>query len=190
MARGTKHPKQLCERVEELVYDALFEGNNGVVSDVDTFGTDFCAAFGDIAEADALRFAQVREPVFGIERMHLQSGGINKKSRADEFTMQVMVAEDMADILAKETLDALAKFLDAIHIALVHAPRAVGSIRSAGLKRLDFLLNAEIPGNVRHQVLHQRKGFHRFNRNRLFQRQLAQARHAHKFRHPVNFRRT
>lgn len=173
MARGTKHPKQLRERVEELIYDALFQRNNGVVGDVDTFRTDFCTAFGNIAEADALRLAQVREPVFGIERMHFQSGSVNEKSRTDEFLMKVMVAKDVADILAQEAFDAFAKFLDTIHIALVHAPRAVGSIRSAGLKRLDFLLDAEIPGNVCHQVLHQREGFHRFNCDRLFQRQLA-----------------
>lgn len=154
MARGTKHPKQLRERIEELIYDALFQRNNGVVGDVDTFRTDFCAAFGNIAEADALRLAQVREPVFGIERMHFQSGDVNKKSRADEFIMKVMIAEHMADILAQEAFDAFAKFLDAIYIALVHAPRAVGSIRAAGLKRLDFLLDAKIPGNIRYQVLH------------------------------------
>ena len=39
--------------VVELVDDALFERDDGVVGDVNFFGADFGAAFGDVAEADA-----------------------------------------------------------------------------------------------------------------------------------------
>jgi len=47
----------------------------------------------------------------------------------------VVLAQDMADDLAKKTSDALAEFLHAIHVRLRHAPTA---IRRVGLARVEF----------------------------------------------------
>ena len=44
-------------------------------------------------------------------------------------SVQLMIAHHMADVLAKEALDALAEFLDAIDVALLHPPGAIGCVR-------------------------------------------------------------
>ena len=51
----------------------------------------------------------------------------------------------MADILAKEAFDALAKFLDPINVRLGNAPGAVRRVGRAWFEFLDFFLNAKIP---------------------------------------------
>ena len=43
----------------------------------------------------------------------------------------VVVAQDVADVLAQEALDALAELLDAVDVLLLHAPGAVGGVRLA-----------------------------------------------------------
>ena len=93
--------------------------------------------------------------------------------------VQVMVAQDVADVLAQEALDALAEFLDAVDVLLGHAPGAVGGVRRPRLERRDALLDPVVPGDVGHQVLDERKGPHRLDRDRLVERQCVHARHAH-----------
>ena len=51
-----------------------------------------------------------------------------QESRTDELVVQVVIAQDVADVLAEEALDALAEFLHAIDVALLHPPRAVGRV--------------------------------------------------------------
>ena len=84
--------------------------------------------------------------------MHFQRGGVNEEARADEFVVLVVVAQDVADVLAEETLDALAEFLHAIDVLLLHAPGAVGGIGRARLELLDLLFDAEVPRNVGDEV--------------------------------------
>ncbi len=45
--------------------------------------------------------------------------------------VHVMVAQDVTDVLAKETLDAFAELLGTVGIGLTHAPCAVGSVGRA-----------------------------------------------------------
>ena len=70
-----------------------------------------------------LRLLQFGHAIFGVERMHFQRGGINQKARADEFLVLVMVAQNVADILAEKTFDALAEFLHAIDVFLLPCAR-------------------------------------------------------------------
>ena len=42
----------------------------------------------------------------------------------------VVIAQDVADVLAQEALDALAEFLHAVDVFLGHAPGAVGARRA------------------------------------------------------------
>ena len=119
-----------AERIVEFIHHAFLQRNDGVVGDGDVLRADLGAAFGDVAEADALRLLQFRQPVFGVERVHFQRGGINQKARADEFLVLVVVAQHVADVLAEETFDALAEFLHAVHVLLLHAP---GAVRRVGL---------------------------------------------------------
>src|SRR4029453_15866960 len=67
------------------------------------------------------------------------------------------------------------------------AARCIGRPR---LKGLDPLLYLKIPRDVSNQVFQHREGFHRLNRYRFFQRELAQSRHTHEPWHAIDFRRT
>ena len=117
-------------------------------------------------------FSSVK-PVRGVERVHFQGGDVDQETRADELVMHVVIAQDVADVLAQEALDALAELLDAVHVGLAHAPGAVGSIGRARLERLDPLFDPVIPRHVRHQILDQREGPHRLEDHRLIQRHVA-----------------
>ena len=79
-------------------------------------GQTFRAAFCDVAIADSPGFAQVFGAAFRIERIHLKRGRVDKKARSDELIVKAMVAEDVADVLAQKTFDALSKFLHAVNI--------------------------------------------------------------------------
>ena len=57
-------------------------------------------------------------PVGDVERMHLQRGGVDEKARPDELVVLVMIAQDVADVLAEEALDALPELLHAVHVLL------------------------------------------------------------------------
>ena len=49
--------------------------------------------------------------------MHFQSRDADEKARAAELFSLVVLAKNVADVLAEEALDALAKFLHAVDIA-------------------------------------------------------------------------
>ena len=68
--------------------------------------------------------------VLGVQRMHFQGGGVDQEARADEFVVLVVVAQDVADVLAEEAFDALAEFLHAVDVRLLHAPGAVRARRA------------------------------------------------------------
>jgi hypothetical protein len=120
--------------------------------------------------------------------MHFQGGGVNEKARANELIVHLMVPQDVADVLAQETFDAFAKFLDAVDIFLSHAPTAVGRVGLARLKFRDALLDRVIPGNVGDQIFEMREGVHGFDGDGLIEGQRVQASHAHEFRHAIYFR--
>jgi len=96
----------------------------------------------------------------------------------------------VTNILAKKTLDALSKFLNAIDIVLLHSPGSIWRIRWSRLEFPDLFLYPEIPRYVRDQIFDHRKSLHRLDGDWFIDRQIAQPRHAHQFGHSVNFRRT
>src|SRR6267154_4549352 len=102
--------------------------------------------------------------------MHFERGRVNQESRTNEFLVHMMVAQYMANILAKETLDALAKFLYTLYVFLVNSPSAVGSVGFARLEFLDAGLDVHVPGNVGDQIFDQWEGFHGLNGDRLLNR--------------------
>src|SRR5690348_13227264 len=109
---------QAKDRVVKLVHNAFLERNDGIVCDVNAFGTDLGATLSDVAEADAERFFQERSARSGVERMHFEAGDADEKSGAAVFAMLGMVAKDVANVLAEETFNAFAKFLSAVHVVL------------------------------------------------------------------------
>jgi len=99
--------------------------------------------------------------------VHFQASGANEEARATEGIVLGVIAENVADVLAEKTFDALAKFLDAIDVALVHFPFDIFS----GLERGDFLVDLVIPGDVGDKVFDDGKGFERRDGDGLVERE-------------------
>src|SRR6266851_2272666 len=114
---------------------------------------------------------------------------LNEEARTDEASMHLVVAEDVANVLAEEALDALAKLLHPFDVLLRHSPGTVRRIRRTRLEFPDLLLHLEVPGNVGHQIPNSRERLHRLNRHRLGEIQIPHPRHAHQLRDPVDLRR-
>ena len=189
LAARTEHPKQFLDRVIIAVHHALLQWNDRVIRDGDVLGADLGAAFGDVAVADALGFLELRQAILGIEGMHFEGGTVDEESRPDEFVMLVVIAQHVTNILAQETFDALAEFLDAIHVGLRHPPCAVGVIRLARLEFPDPFFDREIPGDVGDQIADGGKRLHGFDGHRLGEIQLVEAGHAHELRFAVDLGR-
>jgi len=134
-----------------IVHDSFLQGNDSVVGDVNVFRADFRATLRDVAVTDAVRGAQFFEAILGIERMHLERGGVNQKARADEFVVLPVIAQDVANVLAEKTLDAFPEFLDAIDVRLLHPPGAVGGVRLPGLEGGNCHLRAEVRRDIRRE---------------------------------------
>src|SRR5580704_8083887 len=115
-----EHPKKLRHRVEELIHNPLLHRNNSVIRDVNTLRTNLRAALRDVAKSYPMLVFQISDPVVRIERVHLQIRRVNQESWPNEFLVHVMVAENVANVLAQETLNALAKLLRPVRIRLAH----------------------------------------------------------------------
>src|SRR5262249_8768374 len=136
MATSTQNPKHLRDRVVQLIDDALFEWDDGVVGDGDPLGAYLRTAFRDVAVADAVGMPQVTQAIILVKRVHLERGGIHHVTRPHELVEHAVVTKHVADILTEEALDALAELLDALDVDLGHAP---GAVRRVGWPRPEFL---------------------------------------------------
>ena len=77
--------------------------------------------------------------------MHLQRGDMNEKTRTDKFIMHLVVAQNVADVLTKITLDAFPEFLHTIDILLLHSPSTVRRVGCPRLEWFDLFLHPKIP---------------------------------------------
>src|SRR5271170_4127015 len=84
-----------------------------------------------------------------VQGVHIKRSGTHEEARSAEGLLFVVIAQDVADILTEETLDALAKFLYTVDIALVHLPFNAGP----RLKGRNLPIHGEVPGDVGHQIL-------------------------------------
>src|SRR6516162_2469978 len=132
-------------RIVKLVHDALFQRDDRIIGNGDALRADLRTAFRNIAKSDPKGFFEFLQAVGPIERVHLQGGDVDEKSRTDELVVLLVIAQDMAHVLAQETLNALAKLLHAIDVGLAHPPGPVGSVGRARLERLDSLLDPIVP---------------------------------------------
>src|SRR6185295_6884010 len=104
----------------------LLERDDRVVGDVDVLRADLGAALGDVAEAYTCVLGQELGAVDGIERVHLERGGLDEEARPREaLLLLLVVADDVADVLAQEALDALVELLPALDVLLHHPVLAV-----------------------------------------------------------------
>src|SRR5215208_538474 len=143
-------------RVVVLVCDALFEGNYGVVCDVDVHWTDLGAALGDVAEPDAVLFLEAVQPVRLVHRMHLEPLVSDEEPWARELGVLVVGPEDVADVLAHKALDAPLRLVEALDVLLVHREGRL----LAGLEGLDALGDLVVPGDVGDQIFYDGEGPH------------------------------
>src|SRR5260370_2507563 len=127
----------------------LLQGNGGGVGDVNVLRANFRAALGYVAESDAEVVFQQLGAIQSIKWMHFQTGDAHEEARAAELLNFLVIAQDVADILAKKALDAFAKLLNAIDLALIHFPF---DVRPRGERR-DLFVDAVIPRDVGDQVL-------------------------------------
>src|SRR3954449_10711367 len=118
--------------------------------------------------------------------MHLKRRGVHEEARANELVVFAVFAQDVAHILAKKTLDALAKFLYAFDIGLRHTPSAIGRIGRTWPELPDGLLYFVVPGNVGDQIPDSGEGVHGLENDRYLQFEIAEPGHAHEFGHAID----
>jgi hypothetical protein len=124
-----------------------------------------------------------------VDGVHFESGSIRQKPWTDELVVQSVVPQDVADVLAEEAFDALAKFLDPIDVRLTHAPGTVRRVGRACRERRDRFFHLKIPRDVSDEILDERKRAHRLDCDRLVGGQRTQPRHTHQLRAAVDLRR-
>lgn len=117
-----KAAEELGYRVIELGDDPFLQRDDGVVRDLDFLRADFGAAFRDVAEADVSLVLEIAETIGCVFRMHFETGGPYQESRTHEFVLAIVISQDVTDVLAEETLDALAKLLNPLDVFLVDDP--------------------------------------------------------------------
>src|SRR5205823_1914982 len=91
--------------------------------------------------------------------MHLQCGNVNQKTWPDELIVHLVIAQHVANVLAKKTFNAFSEFLHTINVLLLHAPCAVWRVGSSRFERLDFLFHSKIPRDICGQIFMTGKAF-------------------------------
>src|SRR6266853_338837 len=190
MLTSAEHSQQLHEWIVQLVDDALFQRNDGVVRNGDAFRTHFRAALRDVAVPNPELTLQVSDAILGVERVHLERCAIYQVTRTHELVEERVIAQHVADVLAEEALDAFAELLHALDVDLRHAPGAVRGVGRPRLELADARLGPKVPRHVGDEITDGWKRAHRLDGNALRQVELIQARHAHQSRIAVHFRRT
>src|SRR5207247_3356714 len=120
-------------------------------------------------------------------RMHLERGKPDEEAWTGERRLVLLViADDVAHVLAEEALDALVEFLYSVDVLLIHPPLAVGVLRLR-FERRDRLGLLVVEGDIGHEVFDARERSHWRDCDRLPCRKLAHPRHAHELRRPIHF---
>src|SRR6185369_15091947 len=123
VGRAAEFAPDPLDRVVELVDDPFLERDDRVVGDLDVLRADLGAALGDVAVADAATVLEIPTPVRFVDRMHLEPRGPDEEARTHERALGLVVAQDVADVLAQEAFDALPVLLDALDVLLLPPPR-------------------------------------------------------------------
>jgi hypothetical protein len=174
MLLAAELPEQHGQRIVKLVHHALLERDDSVVGDANLLGTDLGAAFCDVAKSESKLILQQAGAVEAVERMHFEAGDSNEEARTGELFLLVVFAKNVTYVLAKKAFDALAKFLNAVHIQLRDFPFHP----LTGFERRDFPVDTVVPGNVGDKVFNAREGLHGQNRNGLILGEIVHARFA------------
>src|SRR5438093_772081 len=120
MPAAAEEAQESAERIVKLIHYALLQRNNRVVRNGDILRTNVGAAFRDVAISNPERLLQFRQTIRRIQWMHFKRRNVHQKTWPDELLVQMMLAQDMANILAQIALDAFAKFLNPVDVGLLH----------------------------------------------------------------------
>src|SRR6266446_9273326 len=93
-------PHQHEHGIIEFVDYAFLQRNDRVVGDVNLFGTDFCAAFRNVAQTDTEFILEHSGARLGVEGMHLEPRHSHEEPRSPEVLQLLMLAKNVAHILA------------------------------------------------------------------------------------------
>src|SRR5947207_10935070 len=85
-------------------------------------GTNFRAALRNVAVPQAKLILEQARAVESVQRMHFEAGHSNEESRAGELFLLVVLAKNVANVLAEKAFDALAKLLNPVDIELRDFP--------------------------------------------------------------------
>src|SRR6202046_2385195 len=174
-------------RVVTGVDHALLHRDDAVVRDLYVLGAHLGAALGDVAHAQAAVVRQL-PAVVDVERVHLELREADEEAGPRVVGLVVLVvADDVADVLAHEALNALAELLAALDVDLHHAIAALGL--RPGLEGGDRLGHLVVERDVGDEVANDREGLHRRHRDGFPGRQRVHARHAHEAGQAVDFGR-
>src|SRR5918998_3837993 len=143
-------------RVVVRVGDALLEGDDGVVGDLDVYWANFGAALGDVAEPETVFLLEVAQATLRVLRVHLKPLRPHEEAGTGELGMLVVGAQDVADVLAHEALDAPLRLVETLDILFVHDERRL----LVGGERRDGARHLVVPLDVRDEVLHHRERPH------------------------------
>src|SRR5256885_2648505 len=116
--------------------------------------------------------------------MHLEAGRPDEEPRTDERSLDLVVPEDMAHVLAQEALDALPELLDPLDVLLLPAPVLLGHVLGR-LERRDPPVHLVVPRDVRDEVADERERAHRLDGDRLFRLEVRETRLAREARPPI-----
>src|SRR5438093_237780 len=187
VAPAGEPPPDHLDRVVVAVGDTLLERDDRVVGDLDVLGADLGAALRDVAVADTAVVLEELPPVSRVDRVHLEAGDTHEEPRPDELVLRHVVAQDVADVLAEEALDALPEFLDPLDVLLLPAPLLLGHVLGRPEGR-DPAVHLVVPRDVRHEVTDEREGAHRLDGDRLFRLEVREPRLAREARPPIHLR--
>src|ERR1700730_10903056 len=104
-------PHQHEHGIVEFVNHTLLQWNDRIVRDVDLLGANLGAALGNVAEADAELILKQPRARFRVEGMHFERRNADEKPRSPELLHLLVIAENVAHILAQEAFNALPKLL-------------------------------------------------------------------------------
>ncbi len=132
---------------------------------MDVLGAHLAAALRDVAEAEAGLRADELHTVVRVQRVHLERGVANEHAGSGKgLLVLLVVTDDVASVLAQEALDALVEFLDPVDVLLEHPARAIGLL-GLRLERRDLLGLLVVVRDVGDEVLDDREGLHRRDRD-------------------------
>src|ERR1700730_4904679 len=117
--------------------------------------------------------------------MHFQSRYTNEETRPSKVFELIVIAQDVADVLAKKALDALAELLHAIDVVLIDLPIRAGT----RTERRDLLIYLIVPRNIGDEILQDRERLHGEDFDRLIQWQRVPPGLTHQPRAAIHFGR-